>query len=422
MKKLFVCAMALAAFVSCSKDDVAQAPELDSNNKSVSIKILNAESATRAGTVGGTTAPGVAGACANATDLKILFADADGKVLHEASLTANGTTNDSHTGITEGTNGTYSPEYVPSTSNPNAENPQAETGTYVWHNVPWAVTQIAVVRYEAGDLPDDATSAIGLDLETDIEGMASKEEINIDRGVDDIILYASAKLEDKGRTHRVGDVVYHLWEAGVTVAPKFARFEIINFACTDLGNANEDVDKDGKPILSTYGFDELVVNGLTWNNTYTAKDFNFTLYGSYVPETPTTGFDYAEDTPTAEADRPNAKVATNVAWSWNVLPTTFSNLVVNMEAKAYDYTIAPERRSVPLHVTGLASTKANATAGNDDANAFAAKNIYKLDLSFTESNIIDPEGLCVEVKVTIEPWTVKTVFPVFGAPGSANAQ
>lgn len=417
MKKLFVCAMALAAFVSCSKDDVAQAPELDSNNKSVSIKILNAESATRAGTVGGTTAPGAAGACANATDLKILFADADGKVLHEASLTATGTTDDSHTGITEGTNGTYSPEYVPSASNPNAENPQAETGTYVWHNVPWAVTQIAVIRYEATDFPN---GTIGLDLETDIEGQASNESINIDRGVDDIILYASAKLEDKGRTHRVGDVVYHLWEAGVTVAPKFARFEIINFACTDLGNANEDVDEDGKPILSTYGFDELVVYGLTWNNKYTAKDFNFTLYGSYVPETPKTGFDYVDGTtPTEDADRPNAKVATNGAWSWNVLPTTFSGLVVNMQAKAYDYTIATERRSVPLNVTGLTDTKGSTDA---NANTFAAKNIYKLDLSFTESNIIDPEGLCVEVKVTIEPWTVKTVYPVFGAPGSANAQ
>ena len=40
MKKLFVCAMALAAFVSCSKDDV-QGPALDSGNKSVSITIEN---------------------------------------------------------------------------------------------------------------------------------------------------------------------------------------------------------------------------------------------------------------------------------------------------------------------------------------------------------------------------------------------
>ena len=39
MKKLFVCAMALAAFVSCSKDDVAQEPVLDSVNKSIAITI-----------------------------------------------------------------------------------------------------------------------------------------------------------------------------------------------------------------------------------------------------------------------------------------------------------------------------------------------------------------------------------------------
>ena len=59
MKKLFVCAMALAAFVSCSKDDGDAV--LTSGLKSVSIKIENAATATRNG---GDTAEGSNTACA----------------------------------------------------------------------------------------------------------------------------------------------------------------------------------------------------------------------------------------------------------------------------------------------------------------------------------------------------------------------
>ena len=47
MKKLFIAAMALATIVSCSKDD-AGGPALDSNNKSVSITIVNSSNGTRA--------------------------------------------------------------------------------------------------------------------------------------------------------------------------------------------------------------------------------------------------------------------------------------------------------------------------------------------------------------------------------------
>jgi hypothetical protein len=55
-------------------------------------------------------------------------------------------------------------------------------------------------------------------------------------------------------------------------------------------------------------------------------------------------------------------------------------------------------------------------------NKFLKGNIYTLALEFEEENIIDPEGLCVTVKVTIQPWTVVEVDPVFNKPAASNAQ
>jgi hypothetical protein len=82
MKKLFVCAMALAAFVSCSKDDVAQGPALDSANKSIAITIANGSAATR-GDAGHTTAATANSqiAVAEASELVIFFADMNGLIL-----------------------------------------------------------------------------------------------------------------------------------------------------------------------------------------------------------------------------------------------------------------------------------------------------------------------------------------------------
>ena len=396
--------MAVAALVSCSKEE-EQGPALDSKNKTVEITIANASTNTRV--AGGNTATGddTDLYCAEAKDLKVLFADSEGKILNELAL-ANQATADNHVDGTATDVGSYTPGYV------------ADADTYIWHNVNWAVTQIAVVRYEAKDFPN---GTINLNL-SDVLTKATDENGNIAREIDDIVLYGQGDLSDTGATHRINDIVYHVWHTEVTVAPAFARFEINNFQCDDLGDANHDyiqavdednqplVDEDGNPVYtdkldnSTYGFDELTVTGLKWRKStdaegtysYTAVDFSGKLYGSYVsakaPEgTPTTG-------------RKNDMKASNGVWSWNVAPNTiFDELVVDMTAFAYDYTI--NSTSVPLTVIDL--------AGAITGNKFEAGHIYTLDLSFNEANIIDPEGLCVTVKVTIQPWTVNVVTPVF---------
>ena len=390
MKKLFVCAMALAAFVSCSKDDVAQGPELDSKNKSIEIKIANASTGTRA--EGGITAAGEEEACAEATDLFVIFATSDGTIVDKLKLTEQATT-DPHPDNYEGKDvAENTPGYT------------EETDTYIWHNVDWSVTRVAVVRTSKNVAAPGYVDVSGYKNLNQYIALAQNEDANIARSVDDIVLYGEGTLKDTGDTHRINDIVYHVWSAwytdaegteveGIRVAPKFARFEINRLECSDLGDANN----DGDP--STYGFDRLIVNSLTWNDSYTAKNFTGTL---------------------AAGENTNFMVAEGGVWSWNVLPTTFSGLVVDMDAESDEYEITLEE--VPLVVTGLSSTQEKANAKEADANAFVAENIYKLDLTFTEANIIDPEGLCVKVTVEIVPWTVKTVYPVFGKPATTNAQ
>ena len=402
MKKLFVCAMALAAFVSCSKDDV-QGPALDSNNKTVSISIANSSSATRAtsGGVSGVTAPGTGETMtceSNAGDLTILFAKTDGTVMMKKQLT------DVSNAIAE--SGDHTGTYVPESGN-------GEGGLYTWHNVPWEITRVAVVRIDP-TLDANATLA----KIKDYEDLALNEDANRERNLDQIVLFGEDVLEDTKTTHVVGTIYYHYWEAAVTVAPLLARFEINNIQCDNLGNYNPyNVENEGK-----YSFDELTIGAAAWTSeagkTYTVKDVeNKVLYGSYNPQ------DNAKNNQKDATKRLNyvtadmkAPTATEKAWSWNVnaTDTKFASMIVPLTATAYDYT--PAETSVPLNVTGL-KDKTGALI-----DAFTPGHIYQLDLSFNEENIMNQDQLCVEVTVTIAEWTVNTVTPVFGAAGSANAQ
>lgn len=400
MKKLFVCAMALAAFVSCSKDEI-EGPALDSANKTVQITILNAEGATRTAYPGGDTASQDADKVAQATSLKILFAKSDGTILKELPLTATGSSDDTHTGITDPEDEQYM--YVADKSNGTGE------GLYTWHNVPWDVTQIAVVRYEQGDITITPKST----KLSEVEALATDETLNVARSANTIVLYATDTLEDTGETHRVGEIIYHYWDAAVTVAPALARFEINSITCTDLGNhADTGVD---------YSFDELDILSMIWTDekgdTYavpvTSKEWRGattsmvgTLYGQYTAGS-TDSDNCTSDETRAEA---TSVLPANGAWSWNVDPaqTQFVSMIVDMKAYAYNYELASN--STPLNIIGL-NTDEGASEGNID---FQAGYVYKMDIDFVEANITDEDQLCVQVTVAIDSWKVKTVYPVFG--------
>ena len=408
MKKVFVCAMALAAFVSCSKDDV-QGPALDSQNKTVEITIANGNGSTRADLTGGLTAPGVADegktnamASADADDLVVLFANGD-NILHRLPLSANGKSDDDHTDIADPS--VLAGMYVADQANGNSD-------TYTWHNVPWQVTHIAIVRTAANDAELSTISAY--------KALALNESANIGRNLDEIVLFGTDDLEDMNVTHEVDGISYHYWKAVVEVKPWLARFEVNRIMCDDLGYLNIDTNTDGTPNTRTYGFDELLAKSLVWTskaveatedapaltaNNYSAKyeegkTVLGTMYGVYNPNNDATRLNYIKPA--------NANV-----WSWNVADgTKFNNMTVDLEALAYDYTLDEDGKKVPLLVTGLNSA--------ETAFVFEAGNIYQLDLTFVEGNVKDQDALCVKVEVTIADWTINTVQPVFGQNGSST--
>ena len=412
MKKLFVCAMALAAFVSCSKDDI-QGPEMESGNKTVSIAIKNSAVATRAGEAG-ITAPGVGeiidgkqtNQVAQASQLFVLFADGD-NIMKILPLAA-GSSDDQHTGIEDPTA-------------PAGQYVAGETKTvegelvYTWHNVPWAVDYIAVVRTSATEEEDAAYYGVNATVKSvaAFENLAKNEAANLDRELSDIVLFGKAPLVDTNETHEVNGITYHYYRADVKVAPQFARFEINNIECEDLGNYNPYVASNN----GAYSFDELDVLNLQWTssekNTYeidvTAPAVIGTLYGTYVPE----GTAYADpnrftgDNESRKAgNEDDIQAGANEVWSWNVLPTSWTGMTVGLKAYAYDYALAEgdadkgieSGRDLTLNVVGL-----NGTAGDYE---FKAGSIYKLNLKFKEGDVRDEDQLCVEVTVDIASWTI----------------
>lgn len=78
---------------------------MESESKTIEISVLNLVDESRAAVVGGDTAQGTKKLCAEFGELKILFVEADGKIVHEDTLVADNEnmTDDTHTSI----NGEY---------------------------------------------------------------------------------------------------------------------------------------------------------------------------------------------------------------------------------------------------------------------------------------------------------------------------
>ena len=374
---------------------------MESESKTIEISVLNLVDESRAAVVGGDTAQGTEKLCAEFGELKILFVEADGKIVHEDTLVAanDNMTDDTHTSI----NG----DYVKDETYKN-------DGTRRWHNVPASIKKIAVVRYEATDFPE---GCVGKDLEDHVLALASNMEENVDRPIETMVLCGYNTLQDTGATHMVGESLFHVWKAEVNVAPAFARFEVRSIKCTDLGALNADGND------ATYDLDELKLKSLTWNYTdktgdveYAAPDFGATLYGVYAPAADYT-YKYDQNTCPEGSERSAEYKPTNGAWSWNVLPGEFKGLTVDIVAYAYDYQVSYEAdqsdRSFPLVVTGLESRDAEGNSKGVD-NKFEAGNIYHIDLIFKQDNIKSKDGICVDVVVTVNPWKVVERYPIYG--------
>ena len=447
MKKIFIVAMALAAFVSCSKDDGVD-KVLTSKEKSVSVTIQNSViSGTRATVTGTTLKPtakggeagltkqvGTAGTgtdannstetlVANVKKLTILFANQAGQVLHAMPL-VNEADDDIHADE-NGTNGENQPsEYVPGT-NPGTTVPAAG-GVYEFHRVPEAVTRVAVIRDvtltdtdnpEALD-PEALEALVGKTLET-IQ-TAATDESDRDVDVQSIFLYAEGdlKVSDKCYEDDVNGVktTYNYYTTTLDIKPQYTRFELVSVSCDDLGNLNTD-QKDGKDDISTVGLDELQLvkftiplNGMKYTKTWTVtENNNWTLYGSACK-----AWDATKD-----AEKPCAKDAKtvitageNMAWSWNMAPGKLSlgtaPMVLDLNADSHH-----------MFVNNKAKTVKVVSLNKEPEFELKKGEVYRMALSFSESNIDKTDDqLCVQATVVISNWKVVLVTPEFATPNN----
>ena len=378
MKKLFVAVLALAALAACNKEE---APVYqDSVKKSIAITIANGVADTKA--VAEETPEAVGGeativsyennqAAASTDELVVLFANRAGVVVEAYS---------------------FADAEVTTTADPNAD--VKGVYTYTFHAVHESVEQVAVVRYAAKTTPE-AFENTNLSVYAEA---AAVEDRNVD--LNDLELYASADLEDSGKTCDVQATehvfeTYKLYTAALTVTPALARVEIVGVNCTDLGQRTLKAVSDATIVG---GYDELALTDVVFG---AEKVYNYdfleadVLKGVYAGERNTTA---------REAVVYDLK-DTQEAIAWNIAPqaapTAEKPMVFTMEASAYDYTV-------------LNTTKTLTIESFEGVTNFDRSKIYRLDLEFVEDNLdATNEAICVKVDVTIANWVVVELEPNF---------
>ena len=426
MKKIFIVAMALAAFVSCSKDDGVD-KVLTSKEKSVSVTIQNSViSGTRAtvtgdtldptakgGEAGLTTQVGTAGTgtgannstetlVADLTKLTILFANQAGQVLHAMPLV-----NEADDNIHADEDGTNKGEYVPGT-NPGTTVP-AEGGVYEFHRVPEAVTRVAVIR----DVNlENAETLVGKTLADIQKDAVDESDLNVD--VQSIFLYAEGDLTVGNKCYEdtVNGVTttYNYYTTTLNILPQYTRFELVSVSCDDLGKLNTDVDDEDNPNIATVGLDELQLvkftiplNGKDYTKTWTVtENNNWTLYGD------------ACTAETCKAKKTEITAGTNLAWSWNMAPGT-----LNLAADSAPMVLKLNADSHHMFVNNPVKTVKVVSLNGEDEFELEKGMVYRMALSFKEANIDKTDDqLCVQATVVISNWKVVLVTPEFATPNN----
>ena len=417
MKKLFVAVLAITALAACQKDAVDTV--VTSKEKSVLVSIQNSViSGTRSEVDGDTLAPKANGGEAGLTDqvgttgadnetetlvadldtLQILFVNSSNVVVKSMNLV-----NEADDKIHADENGTNDGEYVP-----GAITGAAPSQTYAFHRVPETVTGVAVIR---NFTVNPITITDGKTTLADLKAAAEDEAAARQLAVQDIFLYGYNPLAPSGECYTAVvdgvETTYNYYTATIDIKPQFARFELTQVSCNDLGKYNVDVDDEGNPDLLTYGFDELTLGVFTMplNSKEYTKTFNASFEGTPAAGTKFYGQycdEYVENVSTLLA------AGEGLAWSWNVAEGTLAlgtlPMTLTLNAYAHDYIVNNPAKVVRVvKLNGVADFKLD------------KGKVYRLSLDFSEDNIDETDDmLCVQATVAIADWTVVLVKPTYG--------
>lgn len=401
--------LAIAALVGCNKGE--EDTILTSKEKSVAVTIQNSMMGTRATVTGDNLNPtavgGAAGVTAQVADgetlvadlttLKILFANRQGVVVKAMDL-VNTPDNNIHGGEAPTNDGNYVAGAI-------------DGQTYTFHRVPETVVTVAVIRDTKGlvEITENSTTL------AQVQAGALNATDNLPVGVQDIFLYAEKDLAQSTECYTATvdgvETTYFYYDATLDIKPQFARFELVEVSCDDLGKYHVDEDDN------TYGFDELVIDDFTMTVAGNAYTYDWTtnnkLYGQdcdeYEAEVST-----SINAGTITIGEGENAVTKNLAWSWN-LPAAAVNfaadggnpMVLDLQASAHDYTVNNPDKQV--RVVALKDPNGNAIT------QFEKGKVYRLALEFSEDNIDQTDDqLCVRATVVVSTWSVVIVSPEFG--------
>ena len=391
MKKYFIAALALVALVACSKNEDG-APEFDGSKKSVEITIGNMASGVRA--AGGVT-PGVTDntkACADASDLIVLFADAGGNVVVSKKL-----------------------DEADMNKVTDADAP-ADATCYRFHALPENVTQVGVIANVA-DAPKTLAAAEEAWMDEDAMLAAPYRNVVDNSNAESptttygVVAYSGAEvLENKGKKCTVdGDhTEYPLLEADVEVKPYMARIEIVHLACKDLADtANEGYSK--------IGFTSLELAGVAGNNNAPYTHTLGTFADAAALESAQQYVVIAAHVHDAAGEANNVNYvapADGKVWSWNITPQAVSNLVVGLYVKGNNYTVQIPEKTVTVN---------SYKKGTEAISQFEGGNIYRLVIDFKEENIdSNSQFVCADVDVTIADWVINDIEVGFVTPPAST--
>lgn len=318
----------------------------------------------------------------------------------------------------------------------------ADGKVYVVHEVPGTVRSVQIIgNYKAAGLEEyidgdggDNKGLVGGNKATLADVKAKTIESSSQQTFENVAVFGEDNtLELSEYQHQEGDsdkeTATKVYKADVTVKHLFSRIEIGNIQCEDLGEGNLQLE-------------ELLLKHIGLLNYYNTTAINGTgsnpMTNANVLEPGTTSIgdnNYCWDDSELSTD----KYATR-KWAWDAFAQdtklTSKNDIFNPDKTTgskdgkFVYQFVPEQVKIndaakdfhiKLYVKATLKDDSEyplhtITAKLPGIHYGVAGYIYKVDLKFKEGNLgpwNPDEKVCIEVKVTAEPWNIETLTPEF---------
>lgn len=384
-KLMLTMAVAASAFAACNKEDVTP---VSKNLKSVDISLENVLF----------TKSVDATEIANGSDVVIndfMVYFTDGSTIY-TPMKANGTDNSK----------------VYFSTKEEAGLPEAYSEALQFHFLPAAVNQVVVL----GNLGDQKN------YPTTVEGFRKALEVadeNNKADASNLTLYGKSALVPKSPDHNVNPPKHatDVYKADITLTPRIARVEVVNF----IRSANGQL------------FDRVTIDQVVFDNYYPS-------YSDLTAEYAQNGTVVA--CPLTQTDIYN-HFATATGWMSDELELEFASKTAETEEANLAYHFFPDKTATATEAEGVVTTtgayprllvKATGYYTGDSNPTplylytkafrttaktpelisdedFATAAIFEVEFTFSDENFLQQEK-CVEVSVTPKKWNVIAVNPV----------